>query len=114
MNPDDHPGIKIRQRWLELGLTKGELAQRIEAGIVDPEKLERSVAGEISLAAHVSPTESRKRIRTARDLHAGLDHLRRFFGEGRISARKVSAVVAATSHLDASEFEAAVRSWVGR
>ena len=70
---------------------------------VEPEKLERTIAGQIACACRVSPTEGRKRVRVARDLHDGLDHLRRLFGAGELSAYKVSTVVTATAHLDAAE-----------
>ncbi|MGH8882286.1 MAG: DUF222 domain-containing protein, partial [Stackebrandtia sp.] len=42
-------------------------------------------------------------VRTARDLHDGLDHLRRLFHTGQLSAHKVSTVVSATAHLDPAE-----------
>ena len=86
-----------------LAFARAHAADRTKAGEVEPEKLERSIAAQIGLACHVSPTEGRKRVRTARDLHDGLDHLRRLFGAGRISAYKVSTVVTATAHLDAAE-----------
>ncbi len=92
----------VQAEWTLL-FSRRHVATQIESGVTDPGKLERSVAGEISLACHVSPTEARKRVHTARDLHDGLDHLRRLFGAGRISAYKVHTVVTATSHLDASE-----------
>ena len=95
--------VKAMQADWTVVFARGHVAQQFDAGVTDPGKLERSVAGEISLACHVSPTESRRRVRAARDLHDGLDHLRLLFGAGRISAYKVSTVVAATSHLDAAE-----------
>ncbi len=92
--------VKAVQAELTLSFARGHVAQQVDSGVTDPGKLERSVAGEISLACRVSPTESRKRIRTARDLHDGLDRLRGLFGAGRISANKVATVVAAASHRD--------------
>ena len=55
------------------------------------------------MACRVSPTEGRKRVRVARDLHDGLDHLRRQFHAGELSAHKISTIVAETAHLDHTE-----------
>jgi Domain of unknown function (DUF222) len=95
--------IKAVQAEWTLAFARAHAAQQTAAGQVEPEKLERSIGAQIGLACHVSPTEGRKRVRTARDLHDGLDHLHRLFGAGRISAYKVATIVTATSHLDAGE-----------
>lgn len=42
-------------------------------------------------------------MRTARDLHEGLGHVRGLFAAGEVDGYRVSIVVAATSHLDAGE-----------
>ena len=55
---------------------------RISTGVVDPDKLERGVIAQIGLACRVSPTEARSRLRAARDLRAGLDHIRGLFTAG--------------------------------
>ena len=92
----------LQSRWT-LAFARAEAAAQTAHGEVQPEKLERSIAGQIAYACRVSPTEGRKRVRVARDLNDGLDHLRRLFGAGEVSAYKVSTVVTATSHLDAAE-----------
>ncbi len=88
--------------WMRT-FARAEAANRIEDGSTEPEKIERSVAAQIGLACRVSPTEGRTRVRVARDLHDGLDHVRRLFHAGELSAHKIRAVVTETSHLDAAE-----------
>ncbi len=92
----------LQSQWT-LAFARAEAAAQTAHGEVQPEKLERDIAGQIAYACRVSPTEGRKRVRVARDLNDGLDHLRRLFGAGEVSAYKVSTVVTATSHLDAAE-----------
>ncbi len=92
----------LQSEWT-LAFARADAAAQTAHGEVQPEKLERSIAGQIAYACRVSPTEGRKRVRVARDLNDGLDHLRRLFGAGEVSAYKVSTVVTATSHLDAAE-----------
>ncbi|GAA1389306.1 HNH endonuclease signature motif containing protein [Pseudonocardia kongjuensis] len=75
----------------------------IAAGRTDPERLERGAVAQVALACHTSPAEARTRIRAARDLRAGLDHVREAFTSGRLSATKVATVVAACSDLDPAE-----------
>ncbi|RZT83811.1 uncharacterized protein DUF222 [Pseudonocardia sediminis] len=79
------------------------VASRVDAGVVDPERLERSVAGQIALACRVSPIEGGKRMRMARDLRNGHDHVLALFTAGEISAYKTATITAATSGLDADE-----------
>ncbi|MFP5072856.1 DUF222 domain-containing protein [Pseudonocardia nantongensis] len=73
---------------------------RIAAGVLDLDKLERAVAAQIGLACRVSPTEARTRVRTARDLHDGLDRVRALFVAGELSRDKVAAIATATADLD--------------
>ena len=92
---------------LQAGLTRQfareHVAARVEQGETDPDKLERSVAAQIGLACRVSPTAARARVRTARDLHDGLTHVRSLFAAGELASPKVDTVVRATRDLDASE-----------
>ena len=64
--------------WIRL-FARAEAAHQIEHGLTEPEKIDRSIAGQLSPACRVSVTEARKRVRVARDLHDGLDHLRALF-----------------------------------
>src|SRR4051794_7966283 len=57
--------------WV-LAFARGEVVELTKAGVVEPEKLERSIAAQVGLACRVSPTEGRKRVRIARDLDDGL------------------------------------------
>lgn len=82
---------------------RAEAAHQIDRGLTDAEKVERSIAGQLGPACRVSVTEARRRVRTARDLHDGLDRVRALFGAGELSAHKVSVIVAETSHLDTGE-----------
>ncbi|MFP5070515.1 DUF222 domain-containing protein [Pseudonocardia nantongensis] len=79
---------------------RAHVGARIAAGVLDPDKLERAVAAQIGLACRVSPTEARTRVRTARDLHDGLDRVRTLFVAGELSRDKVAAIVTATADLD--------------
>lgn len=73
------------------------------AEALDPQQLERSVAGQVGLACRVSPTVGRVRLRVARDLRAGLDHVRGLFVAGALSRDKAVAVVTGTADLDPDE-----------
>jgi len=95
--------VEAPQSDLTRVFARAAAVEETKSGVVEPEKLERSIATQVGLACRVSPTEGRRRVRTARDLHDGLDHLRRLFGAGELSAYKASTVVAATSHLDPAE-----------
>ncbi|MBN9734352.1 MULTISPECIES: HNH endonuclease signature motif containing protein [unclassified Pseudonocardia] len=75
----------------------------ITAGQTDPDRLQRGVVAQVGLACRVSPTEARRRVSTARDLHDGLDHVRGLFAAGELSALKAAAVVTACSDLDRAE-----------
>ncbi len=86
-----------------LAFARAEAAHQIDHGCTEPDKLERSIAAQVGMACRVSPTEGRKRVRTARDLHDGLEQLRALFHAGELSAYKVSTIIAETAHLDAAE-----------
>ncbi|TCK21262.1 HNH endonuclease [Pseudonocardia endophytica] len=92
----------LQAEWT-LGFATAEAAHQTRNGQVEPEKIERSIGAQVGLACRVSPTEGRRRVRTARDLNDGLDHLRGLFGAGEVGGYRVSTVVGATSHLDARE-----------
>ncbi|TCK20619.1 HNH endonuclease [Pseudonocardia endophytica] len=88
--------------WIR-AFARAEAAHQIEKGLTEPEKIDRTIAGQIGLACRVSPTEGRTRVRVARDLHQGLDRVRGLGHAGELSAQKVRAIVAETSHLDPAE-----------
>ncbi|MHA6785160.1 DUF222 domain-containing protein [Pseudonocardia saturnea] len=73
------------------------------SGSVEPEALERSIAAQVGLACRVSPTEGRRRVRIARDLHNGHTRVRDVFATGALSEYKTATIVAATAHLSPAE-----------
>ena len=70
---------------------------------VEPERVERKIVAEVAVACRVSPSQGRRRLHLARDLHLGLGHVRGLFAEGQLSETTVLKVVAATAHLDPAE-----------
>ena len=88
--------------WVR-AFARAEAAHLVDAGVIEPGRIERSIAGQISPACRVSITEARKRVRVARDLHDGLDSVRGLFQAGAVSAYQVSTLVSEVSHLDADE-----------
>ena len=72
-------------------------------GDVEPERVERKIVAEVAVACRVSPSQGRRRLHLARDLHLGLDHVRGLFAAGDLAEEKVLQVVAATAHLDRDE-----------
>lgn len=70
---------------------------------IDPEQLERSIGTQIGLAHRASPTVGRNRMRTVRDLHDGLDHVRGRYAAGDIDDYRVSIIVRGADHLDTGE-----------
>jgi hypothetical protein len=85
---------------------RGEVEARLEqleAGLIDAERIEADIVGQLGLALRISPTRARTQLRIARDLHAGLDGVRESYTAGRLDERKVAAVVAAAAHLDPVE-----------
>ena len=86
-----------------LAFARAHAASRTASGTVEPEALERSIAAQVGLACRVSPHDGRRRVRIARDLHAGHDRVRALFAAGELSDYKVATIVAATAHLDPAE-----------
>ncbi|MFE7202337.1 DUF222 domain-containing protein [Pseudonocardia alni] len=66
----------------------------------DVDKLHRSVVAQIQLACRVSTAEARTRVADARDLHAGLDDVRRLHEAGQLSAAKITAIAVECRDLD--------------
>jgi signal transduction histidine kinase len=91
------------QATLTRRFARQHVAARLEKGETDPEKLERSVTAQVGLACRVSPTAARARVRTARDLHDGLAHVRGLFAAGELASPKVDTVVRACRDLDERE-----------
>ena len=73
------------------------------SGLVEPEQVEAAVVGSVSSALRVSPARGREQLRIARDLHAGLDGVRRLYGAGELEERAVAVIVGAGAWLDDAE-----------
>ncbi len=86
-----------------LQFARAHAASQTASGSVEPEALERSIAAQVGLACRVSPTEGRRRVRIARDLHAGHTRVHELFTAGRLSEYKTATIVAATAHLSPAE-----------
>ncbi|WP_226355722.1 HNH endonuclease signature motif containing protein [Pseudonocardia sp. ICBG601] len=69
----------------------------------DFDKLHRSVVAQVQLACRVSTAEARTRVADARDLHAGLDDIRRLHEAGQLSAAKVTAIAVECRDLNTTQ-----------
>ncbi|WP_226378446.1 HNH endonuclease [Pseudonocardia oceani] len=95
--------IAAEQSEVILAFARAHAESQTATGTVEPEALERSIAAQIGLACRVSPTEGRRRMRMARDLHAGHDQIRALFAAGQLSEYRTATIVAATAHLSPTE-----------
>ncbi|MFB9381585.1 DUF222 domain-containing protein, partial [Pseudonocardia petroleophila] len=95
--------IAAEQSEAVLAFATAHAESQTAAGDVDPEMLERSIAAQVGLACRVSPTEGRRRVRIARDLHSGHARVRELFAAGRLSEYQTATIVAATAHLSGAE-----------
>ncbi|MHA6779524.1 DUF222 domain-containing protein [Pseudonocardia saturnea] len=86
-----------------LAFARAHAESQTADGTVEPEALERSIAAQVGLACRVAPSEGRRRVRMARDLHHGHNRIHELFATGRLSEHKTATVVAATAHLSAGE-----------
>ncbi|MHA6782187.1 DUF222 domain-containing protein [Pseudonocardia saturnea] len=86
-----------------LAFAKAHAESQTADGSVEPDALERSIGAQVALACRVSPTEGRRRVRTARDLHTGHTRIRELFATGRLSEYQTATIVAATAHLSPAE-----------
>ncbi|MBW0088809.1 DUF222 domain-containing protein [Pseudonocardia sp. KRD-184] len=95
--------IAAEQSEAVLAFARAHAESQTAAGTVDPEALERSIAARVGLACRVSPTEGRRRMRIARDLHDGHTRVRELHAAGALSEYKAATIVAATAHLSTDE-----------
>ena len=75
----------------------------LDTGVVAPEHVERSLSVQVGYACRVAPTEGRRRLLTARDLHTGHHRIRELYGQGLLSEYQVITLTHATRHLDPDE-----------
>lgn len=106
--------LEALQATTELSFARVHAAKQTATGQVDPERLERSIGAMIGLAERTSTTVGCKRMRIARDLHDGLDHVRGLFTVGEIDEYRVSIIVDATAHLDRADRAAVDRRLADR
>ncbi|MGD9525848.1 DUF222 domain-containing protein [Pseudonocardia sp.] len=95
--------IAARQAEAIREFARAHVASQTADGRVEPgqlEGLERSIVAQVGLACRVAPVEARRRLRVARDLHAGHDRVRALFAAGELGEYQVATIIAATSHLD--------------
>ncbi len=94
----------------ELSFARRHAATQTAHGTVDPEHLERSIGTQTGLANRASPVVGRNRMRVARDLHDGFDHVRSLHAAGAIDQHRVSIIVRAAAHLDRTD---RAPGWIG-
>ena len=75
----------------------------LDLGVVTAQDVERSLAVQVGYACRISPSEGRKRLLAARDLHTGHDRLHALYAQGLLSEYQVATLTAATRHLDPDE-----------
>lgn len=82
---------------------RARAAAHTASGTVEPDKLDRGIRAQVALATRTSPTVAAGRVRVARDLHDGLDHVRGLHTAGALNAEAAAAIAGATDHLDGAE-----------
>jgi hypothetical protein len=100
---EEKNAVAARQADAILALGRAIAAQQIDSGVDDPTDIERVVADRVGLACRVSAHEGGKRVRIARDLHAGHTLVREMFAAGMLNEQKIAVITDAGTHLDPSE-----------
>jgi hypothetical protein len=100
---EEKNAVAARQADAILVLARAVAAEQLDAGVTDPRQVQRVVADQVGRACRVSAHEGGKRVRVARDLHAGHAHIRELFAAGLLSEHKIAVITDAGSHLDADE-----------
>ena len=100
---EEKNAVAARQADAILLLARAVAAEQIDAGVVDPAQIQRVVADRAGQACRVSAHQGGKRVRVARDLHAGHTLVRGLFAAGLLSEQKVAVITDAGTHLDPAE-----------
>src|SRR4051812_20056048 len=100
---EEKNAVAARQTDAILALGRAIAAQQIDSGVVDPTDIQRVVADRVGLACRVSAYEGGKRVRIARDLHAGHTLVRGMFAAGMLNEQKIAVITDAGTHLDPDE-----------
>ncbi len=80
--------VAARQTDAILALGRAIAAEQIDRGVDDPAQVQRVVANRVGLACRVSAHQGGKRVRIARDLHAGHPLIRGMFAAGMLTSRR--------------------------
>lgn len=100
---EEKNAVAARQADAILLLGRAIAAEQIDSGVVDPKQVQRVVADRVGVACRVSAHEGGRRVRIARDLHAGHTLIREPFAAGMLSEHKIAVITDAGSHLDPDE-----------
>ena len=100
---EEKNAVAARHADAILALGRAVAAEQIDAGVGDPKQVERVVADRVGLACRVSAHQGGKRVRIARDLHAGHTLVRGLFAAGLLNEQKIAVITDAGTHLDADE-----------
>src|SRR3954471_18056469 len=100
---EEKNAVAARQADAVLALGRAIAAQQVDSGVDDPTDIQRVVADRVGLACRVSAYEGGKRVRIARDLHAGHTRVREMFAAGMLNEQKIAVITDAGTHLDPAE-----------
>ncbi len=100
---EEKNAVAARQADAILALGRAIAAEQIDSGVDDPAQVERVVANRVGIACRVSAHQGGKRVRIARDLHAGHTLVRGLFAAGMLNEQKIAVITDAGSHLDPAE-----------
>src|SRR5215212_788502 len=100
---EEKNAVAARQADAILALGRAIAAEQIDRGVDDPTEIQRVVADRVGIACRVSAHEGGKRVRIARDLHAGHTLIRGLFAAGMLSEQKIAVITDAGTHLDPDE-----------
>ena len=100
---EEKNAVAARQADAILALGRAIAAEQIDRGVDDPKQIQRVVADQVGQACRVSAHEGGKRVRIARDLHAGHTLVRGLFADGLLSEQKIAVITDAGTHLDPDE-----------
>jgi hypothetical protein len=100
---EEKNAVAARQADAILALGQAIAAEQIDLGVDDPAQVQRVVADQVGQACRVSAHEGGKRVRIARDLHAGHTLIRGLFAAGMLSEQKIAVITDAGTHLDPEE-----------
>jgi hypothetical protein len=100
---EEKNAVAARQAEAILLLGRAVAAEQIDAGVVDPAQIQRVVADRVGRACRVSAHQGGKRVRIARDLHAGHTRVRELFNAGLLNEQKIAVITDAGTHLDPDE-----------